>query len=147
MRSKLNGTRFEDLLRLDQSVDSSLDVVSRKKRALTHAWAVKEFYHKTDWQPEAFNFDLVTDGNWESYLNASNEGDYSMVANMARMTRNETKYLGHSAEDLIQTCRFDRKHCSYRNFTQFQHKMYGNCYTFQENHFTSRIGSQYKSMH
>ena len=88
--------------------------------------------------------------DWRGFLNASTTGDYSDIADVARVTKAETLELGHSAKNLIQQCVFDQQQiCSHEDFFQFQHKKYGNCYTFNHGQrgdqirYTSRFGSQY----
>nr|XP_033818589.1 amiloride-sensitive sodium channel subunit beta [Geotrypetes seraphini] len=38
--------------------------------------------------------------------------------------------MGYTAKDMILTCLFGVQPCSYRNFTQLYHPIYGNCYVF-----------------
>ncbi|XP_044160816.1 amiloride-sensitive sodium channel subunit gamma-2-like isoform X2 [Bufo gargarizans] len=40
--------------------------------------------------------------------------------------------MGYSADELLINCLFDGKPCDARNFTLFNHSLYGNCYTFND---------------
>ncbi|XP_072180573.1 epithelial sodium channel subunit alpha-like [Diadema setosum] len=58
------------------------------------------------------------------------EGDRTFGMPVVWPTRNDIKKFGHQAEDLILDCTYDWKPCGIENFTQFQHPVYGNCFTF-----------------
>ncbi|KAJ8018917.1 Acid-sensing ion channel 2 [Holothuria leucospilota] len=64
-------------------------------------------------------------------------------------TKEELRTMGHQAKDFILQCDFNKAKCDYRNFTTFQNKQYGNCFTFnitQEQKKSGRVtkvGSDY----
>ncbi|XP_006003111.1 amiloride-sensitive sodium channel subunit gamma [Latimeria chalumnae] len=49
---------------------------------------------------------------------------------MAQVSWEKKQEMGYSADDLIVTCFYNGMPCNSRNFTLFQHPVYGNCYTF-----------------
>ena len=90
--------------------------------------------------------------DWWGFLNVTDAKDYGDIANLATVTKADTKLLGHPPDEFIISCNFDQNEkCSYRDFQQFQHRRYGNCYTFNtgaiqgqsQTRQTSRFGSEY----
>ncbi|XP_056389935.1 amiloride-sensitive sodium channel subunit gamma isoform X2 [Hyla sarda] len=51
---------------------------------------------------------------------------------LAKIPMEEKILMGYSADELLINCFFDGKTCDARNFTLFQHPLYGNCYTFND---------------
>lgn len=96
---------------------------------------------------------VVQDSNdWWGFLNATSAKDYVDLANWASVTAHDTKKYGHSGEEFIVGCKFDQiEKCTFEDFKQFQHKRYGNCYTFNNGgeddktpaRVTSRTGTEY----
>nr|XP_039273463.1 amiloride-sensitive sodium channel subunit beta-like [Styela clava] len=87
--------------------------------------------------------------DWWGLLNSTSADNLALIGSLVRATANETKHLGHQPEDFIVQCSFDNSPCSYRDFRMFQHKRYGNCFTFNHGtlgdqlRFTSRSGTSY----
>ncbi|XP_072173183.1 uncharacterized protein [Diadema setosum] len=92
------------------------------------------------------------DTDWTHLLQQARFPDNSDVRDLLQPTLDELRLFGHQPEDFILQCNFDRRPCSYRNFTVFQHGDYGNCFTFngrsvhdqsQQTAMTGRTGAQY----
>ena len=90
--------------------------------------------------------------DWWGFLDATDAKDYTDIANLAIVDKADTKLLGHPPDEFIISCSFDQNEkCTYTDFQQFQHKKYGNCYTFNTGGVqgqvdvrdTSRFGSEY----
>ena len=77
------------------------------------------------------SYGVKNESDWYGYMSSLEPSEYDQISDMASITKNETKNLGHKAIDLIQQCVFDQHEvCSYLDFYEFQHKKYGNCFTW-----------------
>ncbi|XP_071508946.1 uncharacterized protein [Diadema antillarum] len=92
------------------------------------------------------------ENDWAHLLQQAHFPDNSDVRDLLQPTLEELRLFGHQPEDFILQCNFDRRQCSYRNFTVFQHGDYGNCFTFnglsvhEQSHqavMTGKTGAQY----
>ncbi|XP_071490087.1 epithelial sodium channel subunit alpha-like [Diadema antillarum] len=83
------------------------------------------------------NFVGVDGSNdWDAIVEQSRDPDFYDVKNLMNPTLEELRAYGHQPEDFILQCVFDRRACSYRNFRMFQHRDYGNCFTFNGGNLT-----------
>ncbi|KAJ8022808.1 Amiloride-sensitive sodium channel subunit alpha [Holothuria leucospilota] len=73
----------------------------------------------------------------------------SKILDRIAPTKEELRTMGHQAKDFVMQCNFNKAKCDYRNFTAFQNKQYGNCFTFdltqqgQRRGRITKVGSEY----
>ncbi|XP_071503424.1 epithelial sodium channel subunit beta-2-like [Diadema antillarum] len=169
-RSKLNGTRFEGLVDLDDqyahlqnestahdSIDSVMDMMDMgfgDSSSEFTAFDSSQFPSSMSSQSSSFmemdyqSWDGMKDPNdWKCFYNRSQMSDFSDLQAVVKPYRDELDEYGQPSMDLIRQCSFDTEPCSYKNFTKIQDIRYGNCYIF--NQFkksavkTRSTGSQY----
>lgn len=126
---------------------------SRSTGNLTQTDTSEEFLVNHDYYiPPTYSDTVANSTDWWGFLNSTDPKDLQNLANWATVDKADTLKYGHTAEEMIVSCKFDQKEtCTYENFHQFQHKKYGNCFTFNNNNAnkeqdarrTSRSGSEY----
>ncbi|XP_071490102.1 uncharacterized protein [Diadema antillarum] len=110
-------------------------------------WDSSQFdFYNYDWQG------VQGSSDWEAIVEQSRDPDFYDVRSLLNPSLEELREYGHQPEDLILQCSFDRRNCSYKNFTMWQHGDYGNCFTFNGANpadkakvarYTGRTGAQY----
>ncbi|XP_072167584.1 epithelial sodium channel subunit gamma-like [Diadema setosum] len=160
-RSKLNGTRFEGLVALDEqhtrfqdestahessnigldfgfrdlfldSSSSSTDFGGLQFPSIVSSESFSTW--ESSWGSIYFpTWEDGTDPNdWESMYSQSQMSDFSDLQGDVKPTREELDEYGQPGVDLIRQCTFDKENCSFKNFTKIQDIRYGNCYMFNQ---------------
>ncbi|XP_072166419.1 epithelial sodium channel subunit alpha-like [Diadema setosum] len=89
------------------------------------SWDTSQFdFYTYDWQG------VQGSSDWQGIVEQSRDPDFYDVRSLLNPSLDELREYGHQPEDLILQCSFDRRNCSYKNFTMWQHGDYGNCFTF-----------------
>ncbi|XP_071490072.1 epithelial sodium channel subunit alpha-like [Diadema antillarum] len=111
------------------------------------SWDTSQFdFYNYDWQG------VQGSNDWPAIVEQSRDPDFYDVRSLLNPSLEELREYGHQPEDLILQCSFDRRNCSYKNFTMWQHGDYGNCFTFNGANpadkakvarYTGRTGAQY----
>ncbi|CBY11541.1 unnamed protein product [Oikopleura dioica] len=146
-KSKLNGTIFEPLARIDDALARDLSL--RKRRSVDlHAFAKNEFNSKA-LVNELFDQAALRNEklNWTTILNQVPVDRVSSLDNLVSVSREDAEAFGQSFEDFVISCEFDQKACGREDFVSFQHEQYGSCHTFNahqmKRRITSNIGTEY----
>lgn len=146
-KSKLNGTMFEPLIRIDDALTQ--DPSLRKRRSVElHAFLKDEF------SSEALVNELFDQAalrneklNWSTILDQVPVDRISSLENLVSVSREDAEAFGQSFEDFVVSCEFDQRKCGRQDFVSFQHEQYGSCHTFNahkmKRRITSNIGTEY----
>ncbi|XP_071488689.1 epithelial sodium channel subunit alpha-like [Diadema antillarum] len=127
---------------------------TRKKRQVSSNFREEFEWWESDWEDDEFEYesndwDVDSENDWEGFYERSRADDFSDLLDVVNPTRQELEDYGHQAKDFILQCTFDRRDCNYTDFTQFQNRYYGNCFTFNQvrgnsiSVKTGKTGAQY----
>ena len=146
-KSKLNGTIFEPLIKIDDAL--AQDPSSKKRRSVElHAFSkdklssealVNELFDQAALRNEKLN--------WTTILDHVPVDRVSTLENLVAVSREDAEAFGQSFEDFVVSCEFDQRECGREDFASFQHEQYGSCHTFNahqmKRRITSNIGTEY----
>ncbi|CAG5082054.1 Oidioi.mRNA.OKI2018_I69.PAR.g10024.t1.cds [Oikopleura dioica] len=144
-KSKLQGTPFEPLVRIDEALENDPSLKRRKRRFVE----LQEFsdFEENDSQLVSDLFVRNDKLNWTIILDEVPVDRVASLDSLISASKDQSERFGQSFEDFVISCEFDQAPCGRDDFLTFQHEQYGTCHTFNghsmKRRSTSNIGTEY----
>ncbi|CAH1780635.1 unnamed protein product [Owenia fusiformis] len=107
-----------------------------------------DYYPEERFEFEDTGFSEIEPNDYFGFLQNSQTQDLSDLVGIVVPTTDEMDSYGHTFEDFVLQCSFDKKNCSNSDWKKLYNSQYGNCYTWNFGYnntikSTSRFGSRY----